>query len=117
MAFIATGENDEGVAETLGVVRAWTDPDNVSAEFAVIVDDALRGEGLGYRLVEKLIGYSRQRGTLELRGSILPDNKPMRRLAQKLGFSSRLDPEEKAIIVSLVLNEPENDWQRDRLKN
>ena len=116
MAFIATGENAQGVAETLGVVRAWTDPNNVSAEFAVIVDDSLRGEGLGYALVEKLIKYSAQRGTLELRGSILSDNKPMRRLAQKLGFASRLEPEEKAIVVSLVLNEPGNDWQRERLK-
>ncbi|MEM9058645.1 MAG: acetate--CoA ligase family protein, partial [Pseudomonadota bacterium] len=32
MAFIASGETPEGEAETLGVVRAWTDPDNVSAE-------------------------------------------------------------------------------------
>ncbi|MEL7448207.1 MAG: GNAT family N-acetyltransferase [Pseudomonadota bacterium] len=115
MAFIASGENDEGVAETLGVVRAWTDPDNVSAEFAVIVDDALRGDGLGRRLLEKLIDYSRRRGTLELRGTVLPDNRPMRRLAEKLGFSSALDPEEGAIVVTLRLNEPQNDWQRKRL--
>ena len=115
MAFIASAENSEGISQTLGVVRTWTDPDNVAAEFAIIVDDSLRGEGLGYCLLQKMISYIRQRGTLEIRGTVLSDNQPMRKLAKKLGFSSRYSPSDGARVVSLRLNEPTDEWQRERL--
>ncbi len=115
MAFIASGKNDEGAEETYGVVRSWADPDNVSAEFAIIVDDSFRGEGLGSLLLQKMIDYTRRRGTLELMGTVLPDNRPMQRLAKRLGFSSRYSAEDEAMIVSLQLNEPTDDWQRERL--
>ena len=115
MAFIATSLNAEGEPETLGVVRAWTDPDNISAEFAVIVDDSMRGEGLGHALLRKLIAYARQRGTLEIRGTVLPGNKPMRKLANKLGFRSHYSPSEQAHVISLRLNEPTDAWQLERL--
>jgi acetyltransferase len=115
MAFIATTENTNGSSDTLGVVRAWIDPDNVSAEFAIIVDDALRGQGLGRLLLEKMITYARQRGVLELRGTMLPDNRPMQGLARTLGFSSRYSHEDEAVVIALQLNEPADDWQRERL--
>ncbi|MDJ0698656.1 MAG: bifunctional acetate--CoA ligase family protein/GNAT family N-acetyltransferase [Woeseiaceae bacterium] len=115
MAFIASGKNDEGAEETYGVVRSWADPDNVSAEFAIIVDDSFRGEGLGSLLLQKMIDYTRRRGTLEIMGTVLPENRPMQRLAKRLGFSSRYSAEEEAMIVSLQLNEPTDDWQRERL--
>jgi len=116
MAFIASAESDKGKAETLGVVRAWTDPDNVSAEFAIIIDDAMRGEGLGRLLLEKMVEYARRRGTLELRGTVLPDNRPMLRLAKKLGFTRHFSEEDDAMVVTLHLNEPTDDWQRSRLQ-
>lgn len=115
MAFIASSRNADGDWETLGVVRTWTDPDNVCAEFAVMVDDGLRGEGLGYALMRKIIEYTRRRGTLEIFGSVLKDNAAMLRLADKLGFSNRYSATERARIVSLRLNEPSDDWQRERL--
>ena len=115
MAFIATSRNADGDPETLGVVRAWTDPDNISAEFAVIVDDSMRGEGLGQALLRKLIDYARQRGTLEIRGTVLPDNTPMRKLAKKLGFRSHYSTAEQAHVISLRLNEPTDAWQLERL--
>lgn len=116
MAFIASEESADGEAETLGVVRAWTDPDNVSAEFAIIVDDAMRGEGLGRLLLEKMIEYARRRGTLELRGTVLPDNRPMLGLAKKLGFARYYSEEDDVTVVTLRLNEPIDDWQRSRLQ-
>jgi acyl-CoA synthetase (NDP forming)/RimJ/RimL family protein N-acetyltransferase len=115
MAFIASSKKPDGDWETLGVVRTWTDPDNVSAEFAVIVGDEMRGEGLGYALMRKIIEYTRRRGTLEIFGSVLPDNKAMLRLADKLGFSNRYSTAEQVQIVSQRLNEPTDDWQRERL--
>jgi acetyltransferase len=115
MAFIATTESAVGKAETLGVVRAWIDADNVSAEFAIIVDDACRGENLGRLLTEKIIDFARERGILVLRGSVLPDNQPMRRLARRLGFASQFNEDDQIIELKMPLNEPADDWQRERL--
>ena len=47
MAFIADAPRCRRQRETLGVVRAVTDPDNVEAEFAIIVRSDLKGRGLG----------------------------------------------------------------------
>ncbi len=115
MAFIAAAGNADGESETLGVVRAWTDPDNISAEFAVIVDDSMRGEGLGHALMRKIIDYARQQGTLEIRGTVLSDNTPMRKLATRLGFRSHYSPADQAHVISLRLHEPTDAWQRERL--
>lgn len=116
MAFIASSKNAEGEDQTLGVVRTWTDPDNISAEFAILIEDSMRGEGLGSMLMQKMIDYTRQRGTLEIRGTVLPDNRPMLRLASKLGFSKRYSQEQEAEVVSLRLNDPADDWQLERIK-
>ena len=86
MAFIAVGEDDQGVEETLGVARAYADPDNVEAEFAIIVRSDLKGLGLGAALLTKLIDYCRGRGTLRLIGEAFADNDRMLRLARECGF-------------------------------
>ena len=115
MAFIDSEPNPDGESQTLGVVRTWTDPDNISAEFAILIEDSMRGEGLGYLLMQKIIDYTRSRSTLEIRGTVLPENLPMLRLADKLGFRAEYSDEEEAEIIRLPLNEPTDDWQRERL--
>jgi acetyltransferase len=86
MAFIATREREQGGWETLGVARAVTDPDNVSAEFAIIVRSDLKGQGLGKILMTRLIDYCRNRGTQRLEGEALSQNRPVLHLASQLGF-------------------------------
>lgn len=86
MAFIALAPDAHGVLETLGVVRAIADPDNVEAEFAVIVRSDLKGRGLGDLLMVKILRYLRGRGTQRVIGEVLHENKPMRDLAARLGF-------------------------------
>jgi acetyltransferase len=86
MAFIATAKTDEGAPETLGVVRAIADPDNTSAEFAILVRSDLKGKGLGRALLKKLVRYCRTRGIKELVGEVLADNRRMIALAARLGF-------------------------------
>jgi acetyltransferase len=98
-------------------VRCAIDPDNVGAEFAIVVRDDVSGCGLGRLLLEKMIGYTRGRGTLRLFGLTLPENARMRRLAERLGFSSRIDEADEGLVVlELMLNEPRSDWQRERLR-
>ena len=91
MVFIATRPTADG-EETLGTVRAMVDPDNIAAEFGVIVRSDIQGGGLGHRLMAKLIGYLRERGTQRIVGTVLHENTGMLALAQRLGFQESADP-------------------------
>jgi len=95
MAFIASAYKDDGAGrETLGVVRTVTDPDNDTCEFAIIVRSDLKGQGLGYKLLEKMIGYCRARGTKTMTGQVMAENHPMLDMVRNLGFRvHRLDDE------------------------
>lgn len=117
MVFIASSSREDGEEgeETLGTVRIWTDADNLRCEFAVMVHDRMKGEGLGRALMQKMIDYCRARGTVKMVGDVLPDNRPMLTLAEHLGFHIKFNPDEEVMDLSLVLNEPEKDWQRERL--
>ncbi len=86
MVFIAVARAADGKAQTLGVVRAMTDPDNMSAEFGVIVRSDLKGAGLGRLLMHKLIAYLRTQGTARLVATVLDQNDRMLKLARSLGF-------------------------------
>ncbi len=86
MAFIATRQREDGSHETLGVARAIADPDNISAEFAVIVRSDVKGQGLGKVLMDKLIRYCRAHGTQEIVGEALPHNRRVLNLTSHLGF-------------------------------
>ncbi len=86
MAFIATVPTLDGGEETLAVARAICDPDNVNAEFGIIVRSDLKGGGLGERLMRKLIEHFRSRGTQRLVAQVLAENQRMLQLAADLGF-------------------------------
>jgi len=119
MVFIASAEKPDNPdeSETLGAVRVWTDADNLRCEFAVMVRDDMKGEGLGQTLMRKMIEYCRSKGTVEMVGDVLPDNRPMLRIAERLGFHIRYNPEEDIMDLRLPLNPPGDDWQRERLEN
>ena len=87
MAFIATRESAPGVTETLGVARAVACPDNLEAEFAIIVRSDLKGTGLGSVLFKKLVDYFRSRGTQALVGEALAHNPGVQDLVRKFGGS------------------------------
>jgi acetyltransferase len=107
MAFIATRVGPDGGEETLGAVRATVDPDNQNAEFGVIVRSDIKASGLGYRLMSKMIGHLRDRGTQRLVGTVLRENAGMLELASSLGFqesASPSDPDDRNVrFVSLDL--------------
>ena len=90
MAFVALAKTPEGTIETLGAVHALADPDNVEAEFAIIVRSDLKHRGLGHLLLDKLIRYQRAHGTQHLVGHVLRENEAMHDLARTHGF--RIDP-------------------------
>ncbi len=102
MAFVAVRCKDNH-EEILGVTRAISDPDNVDAEFAVLVRSDLKGLGLGRRLMEKLIAYTRDHGLIRLNGITMPNNRGMVALARKLGFVVDVQLEEGIVGLTLDL--------------
>ncbi len=111
MAFIAVADdpqNPHGPQQTLGVVRAVADPDNVEAEFGIIVRSSLKGGGLGEVLMRKMIVYLRAQGTQRLTATVLTVNKRMLELAHRLGFvQDALQPEHETRSIHLDLQAPD----------
>lgn len=102
MAFVAVREQD-GEAEIIGVTRAISDADNTDAEFSVLVRSDLKGVGLGRRLLEKMIVYTRHHGLQQLNGITMPRNQGMITLAKKLGFSVDVQLEDGIVSLRLPL--------------
>jgi acetyltransferase len=102
MAFIATARAP-APAETFGVVRTVADPDNLRAEFAIIVRSDIKGRGLGHALLSKMIRYCQARGTAEIVGEVLGENLAMLDLAQACGFRRVSSAERGVVKLSLPL--------------
>ncbi len=103
MAFIAIAPGPDGLPQTQGVVRAMADPDNISAEFGVIIRSDLKGGGLGRLLMDKLITYLRAHGTQQLVATVLRENSRMLELAHLLGFRNA-EHQEDSSTRSIVLD-------------
>ncbi len=104
MAFVATAPApDGGGLETLGVVRTITDLHNDKAEYAILVRSDLKGQKLGWKLLDKMVHYCRSRGTKHIVGQVLRDNKRMLDLVYGMGFTGHKVPEEDVVEVTLVL--------------
>jgi acetyltransferase len=86
MALIACRADATGATETLGVVRAVADPDNETAEFAVAARSDMKGKGLGWLLLTRIIDYAKSRGTRWMIGEVLRENAGMLALARRAGF-------------------------------
>jgi len=101
MAFVAVADVG-GRDEILGVVRAVCDPDNVEAEFAILVRSDLHHHGLGQLLLGRLVDWLRRRGTSRIVADVLHDNEAMRALARDLGFA--LEPSREQGVLRFALD-------------
>jgi acetyltransferase len=110
MAIVAVAPGPDGAEQTLGVARAVADPDNIDAEFGIIVRSDLKGTGLGSLLMHKLIRTLRERGTRRLVATVLKENHRMLALAQTLGFERQrapaaqgMDAQDGTVEIALLL--------------
>jgi acetyltransferase len=94
MAFVALSQDQQ---DLLGVVRLAADPDYVSAEFAIIVRSDLKGQGIGWELMQHLIQYADAEGLRDLHGNVLAANTRMLRVSRDLGFEITADPDDPAL--------------------
>lgn len=104
MTFVAMDPAGRENEKILGVVQTVADPDNVNAEFAIVVRSDLKGKGLGTMLMGRMVEYCRQRGTHYLRGEAFCHNQRMMRLAQRFGFTVRGIPGSETLSMQLELD-------------
>lgn len=103
MAFAAV---DPASGDILGAVRLHADPDHRTGEYAIIVKSSLKGRGLGWVLMKRIIDYARVDGIETIKGEVLKENTTMLDMCQALGFSIRSSPDDDAIaVVSLAVGE------------
>jgi acetyltransferase len=98
MSFLALVRGADGRDELLGVVRAVCDPDNVDAEFGIIVRSDLKAHGLGTALMRRIVDHLRANGTQRLVGDVLQENAPMRALMADCGFAVVPAPYEPGVV-------------------
>jgi acetyltransferase len=107
MALVLVSSGPPGQAQIFAVVRISADPDNENAEFAIAVRDELAGQGIGTRLMEKIIAYSRSRGIRRVIGLVLTENTAMIDICRRLGFRTEHESERPdAVRVTLDLATP-----------
>ncbi len=106
MAFIVTTPDSlPGKGTIWGVVRCNADPDMEKAEYAILVDRAMTGLGLGPMLMRYIIDYAKSRGIRELYGEVLRENEAMLRLNRALNFQVRAALDDPGVLhVSLPLS-------------
>jgi acetyltransferase len=87
MALVAERRNPEtGETEILGVGRMTKILGVNEAEVAVLVSDKWQGRGLGKELLRRLLAIGADEKLSKLTADILPDNRDVMRICEKLGF-------------------------------
>ena len=97
MCLILTEPGRPRQTEIFGVANLIADPDNRSAEYAIVVRHDVVGLGLGIALMRRIIDYARYRGIKEILGDVLEENRPMLKLCKILGFSQSRVPDDPGV--------------------
>lgn len=99
MGLVAVAPDPQtGQCIMFGVVRIAADPDNVRAEYAVMVRSDMKGQGLGYILMNKILDYARSRGVKEVYGEVLRENSNMLAMCRTLGFVRKENLDEPGVV-------------------
>lgn len=82
-----------GEDEIVGVGRITRVPHTNEAEFALLVTDAYQRQGLGTEILRRLLNIARDEGIERLVAYMLSENRGMREICKKLGFSFKREAE------------------------
>jgi acetyltransferase len=102
MAFIAL---DEDSGQMLGLVRLKDELDEKTAEFAILVRSRLKGHGLGWLLMQRVIDYAKEKGLRRVYGDVLAENATMLQMCAELGFHTEdLGSNMRRVVLDLKDN-------------
>jgi RimJ/RimL family protein N-acetyltransferase len=112
MAFVAV---DGKTRKLLGVVRLHDDAEGYGAEFAVLVRSRLKGHGVGWLLMKRMLDFARHKRSLKtVWGQVLSENTSMLTMCAELGFLIADDPNDRGVrTVTLPVELVENLHQSD----
>jgi acetyltransferase len=98
MALVAERRNPTtGEHEILGVGRLTRILGTNDGEVAVLISDQFHGRGLGKELLARLLIVGADEKLSKLKADILPDNRDVMRICEKLGFSLRHSLEDEVV--------------------
>ncbi|HYW45587.1 MAG TPA: bifunctional acetate--CoA ligase family protein/GNAT family N-acetyltransferase [Bryobacteraceae bacterium] len=104
MALVAERRNPEtGESEILGVSRLMKIHGTRDAEVAVLISDAWQGRGLGKELLGRLITVGAHEKLARLVADVLPDNRGVMRICEKLGFSLKHSIDDEVVKAEYKL--------------
>jgi acetyltransferase len=95
MAFVAVRES---TGETVGVSRLIHEPGEPDAEFAVVVEPAMKGRGVAKHLMQRLFDWAPSADVQEIVGVVLADNAPMLAFVRQLGFTLQRRRDEPDVV-------------------
>ncbi len=103
IALVAIDPDDGGM---LGAVRLHADADYDHGEYGILVRSDLKGQGLGWRLMQIMIEYARWLGLRSVEGEVLQENRVMIEMCRALGFSVVTNPDDASLVnVALRLSD------------
>lgn len=101
MLFVAI---DESTREMLGLVRLKDELDEQTSEFSILVRSRLKGHGLGWLLMKRVIDYAREKGLRRVYGDVLAENSAMLQMCAELGFRAHdLWSGVKRVVLNLAV--------------
>jgi acetyltransferase len=99
MAFVAI---DAARHSLLGVVRLHSDANYEAGEYAILLRSDLKGQGLGWQLMQLIIAYAKSEGLKRIEGQVLTENTVMLRMCEELGFHVAQDREDPTVMSATL---------------
>ncbi len=87
---------DEDTGKLLGVVRLHYDG-RQDGEYAILLRSGLKGLGLGWLMMTRLVEYARAIGLRQIHGLVLAENTAMLKMCAEFGFKIADDAEERGV--------------------
>ncbi len=89
MALVVDRKIPQTIEHEIIAVGRLTKLSGSRAEFAIVVADQFQRQGLGVELLSRLVQIGRDEKLRLIRADILPENRAMQRVSEKLGFRLR----------------------------
>jgi acetyltransferase len=104
MALVVVKEDpDTGVEQILGIGRLTKIRGTNEAEFALLISDAMQGQGIGSELLRRIIQIGRDFKLEQIVGDMHPENMAVQHVAKKLGFKTKYSIEDQLVKATLEL--------------
>ncbi|HET9942178.1 MAG TPA: GNAT family N-acetyltransferase [Terriglobia bacterium] len=101
---------DRSSGAMIGAVRLHVDESRQRGEYAVLVRSDLKGQGLGWELMQLIIDWAKRLGLGSLEGQVLRENTTMIEMCRELGFEIGPAVGDNSIVVARLGIPRERDY-------